>query len=73
MYLCLSGDPRINIHPEMAVVTISLLRLHNYICDELNGLNPNWDDERIYQEARRMLIAMHQHITYNELVPIILG
>lgn len=57
----------------MVVATTLLLRLHNYLCDELNCLNPEWDDERIYQEARRILIAMHQHITYNELVPIILG
>ncbi|XP_060871134.1 peroxidase-like isoform X1 [Metopolophium dirhodum] len=69
----LSGDPRTNITPDTVVATTSLMRLHNYLCDELSCLNPNWDDERIYQEARRILIAMHQHITYNELVPIILG
>jgi len=61
------------MQPEMTVVITSLLRLHNYLCDELSSLNTNWDDERLYQEARRILIAMHQHITYNELVPIILG
>ncbi|XP_022170134.1 peroxidase-like isoform X2 [Myzus persicae] len=69
----LSVDPTINGAPQMAVVITSLLRLHNYLCDELIYLNPNWDDERIYQEARRILIAMHQHITYNEFVPILLG
>ncbi|CAI6350006.1 unnamed protein product [Macrosiphum euphorbiae] len=69
----LAGDPGINIQPEMTVVTTSLLRLHNYLCDDLSRLNPSWDDERIYQEARRILIAIHQHITYNELVPIIVG
>uniref|UniRef100_A0A2S2NAX9 Peroxidase n=1 Tax=Schizaphis graminum TaxID=13262 RepID=A0A2S2NAX9_SCHGA len=68
-----TGDPRVNIQPDMAVVTIVLMRLHNYLCDELKSLNPNWNDERIYQEARRLLIAMHQHVTYNELVPVILG
>jgi len=73
MYLCLLGDPRVNIQPDMSVVTILLMRLHNYLCDELKRLNPKWDDERIYQEARRLLIAMHQHVTYNELVPVILG
>jgi len=57
----------------MVVVTIALMRLHNYLCEELGTLNPNWKDEQIYQEARRILIAMHQHITYNELLPIILG
>lgn len=73
MYLCLLGDSRVNIQPDMSVVTILLMGLYNYSCDELKILNPKWDDKRIYQVARRLLIAMHQHIRYNELVSVILG
>lgn len=57
----------------MAVQTISLLRLHNILCDELITINPSWNDERLYQEARRILIGMYQHVTYNEFVPILVG
>jgi peroxidase len=57
----------------MSVQTISMLRLHNTLCDQLKIINPTWNDERIYQEARRLLIAMYQHVTYNEFVPILLG
>lgn len=57
----------------MAVATIFLLRLHNYLCNELVELNPQWDDERFYQETKRLLIAMYQHVTYNEFVPILVG
>ncbi|XP_050538281.1 peroxidase-like isoform X5 [Daktulosphaira vitifoliae] len=68
-----AGDTRVNQQPGIAVSTITLLRLHNFLCEELNTINPQWDDERLYQESRKMLIGMYQHVTYNEFVPIILG
>lgn len=71
--LFIKGDIRVNQHPGIAVQTTSLLRLHNLLCDEFKTINPWWDDQRLYQESRRLLIAMYQHVTYNEFVPILVG
>lgn len=48
-------------------------RLHNIIAGELKTLNPKWDDERIFQEARRLNIAIHQSNVYTEWFPVFVG
>jgi peroxidase len=67
------GDTRPNQTPNLAVTHTIFIRQHNKLVTELAYLNPTWEDERLYQVARRILIAQMQHITYNEWLPIIIG
>ena len=49
------------------------MREHNRVATAMHRLNPQWDDETIFQEARRIVIAEYQHIIYKEWLPQVLG
>lgn len=68
-----SGDSRANENLFLTTMHLIWARHHNYIASELEKLNPHWNDERIFQEAKRIVTAQLQHITYNEFLPVILG
>nr|XP_050852111.1 uncharacterized protein LOC127064706 isoform X1 [Vespula vulgaris]XP_050852112.1 uncharacterized protein LOC127064706 isoform X1 [Vespula vulgaris] len=72
-YCFLAGDPRANENLHLTTMHLIWARQHNKIADGLAKVNPTWSDEKIYQEARRIIGAQLQHITYEEFVPIILG
>ncbi|XP_047486110.1 peroxidase-like isoform X2 [Penaeus chinensis] len=68
-----AGDRRINEQPLLVLLHVVWSRYHNYLAKGLKGLNPHWDDEKLFQEARRILSALLQHVTYNEYVSVIFG
>ena len=67
------GDVRANEHVALIVMHTIWLREHNRIVRELAELNPCWDDERLYQEGRKIVGAMMQVITYDEFLPLLFG
>lgn len=68
-----AGDPRVNEQLLLTSLHTVMVRQHNTLALELKDLNPSWEDEQLFQEARRILVAQLQHITYQEYVPSVLG
>ncbi|XP_054711455.1 peroxidase-like [Uloborus diversus] len=68
-----AGDMRVNEQVELTAIHAIFMREHNRVALQLGALNPQWDDERLFQEARRIVIAELQHLTYNEFLPALLG
>lgn len=68
-----SGDSRVNQNTQLTCLHVVLLREHNRLAKELKTVNPHWNDEELFQEARAILIAQYQHIIYKEWLPIVLG
>lgn len=48
------------------------VREHNRIAKELKLINQEWNEEKLFYETRKIVAALHQHITYNEYLPEIL-
>jgi len=69
----LSGDSRTNQHPALTALHVLMVRRHNQHALALSLRHPDWSDELIFQEARRILIAEFQMITYAEYLPIVFG
>lgn len=49
------------------------IRLHNQFASSLSKINPQWPDDIIYYETRRIVSAIIQHITYEEFLPLLIG
>ncbi|XP_049837219.1 dual oxidase-like [Schistocerca gregaria] len=67
------GNPRGNENPFLLTFGILWFRWHNKLARELHELNPEWTDEKVYNEARKWVIATQQHITVNTWLPQLLG
>ncbi|MCA9118542.1 MAG: carboxypeptidase regulatory-like domain-containing protein [Planctomycetaceae bacterium] len=69
----IAGDIRANENLELTSMQTLFVREHNYWADKIGGENPDLSDEEIFQQARAIVIAEIQAITFNEFLPSLLG
>lgn len=67
------GDSRGDVHPAFTMVLTALLRNHNSLASRLQALHPDWDDEKLFQEARKINVALFQHVVYGQWMDALLG
>lgn len=68
-----AGDVRANEQVVLTALHVLFVREHNRLCSEFKKSHPNWNDERLYQTARRWVGAEIEAITFNEFLPALMG
>ena len=68
-----AGDVRANENIELTALQTLWVREHNYWAAKILAANPTSTDEQVFQQARMIVIAEIQSITYNEWLPALLG
>ncbi|XP_069742281.1 thyroid peroxidase isoform X2 [Narcine bancroftii] len=69
----LAGESRANEVLTLASMHTLWLREHNRLAKTLHKINPHWNSETIYHEARKIIGALHQIITMRDYIPKIFG
>ncbi|KAG7313233.1 hypothetical protein JYU34_000332 [Plutella xylostella] len=68
-----AGDIRANEQIGLAAMHTIFVREHNRIASILKTLNPEWHGNKTYQQARSIVGAQMQFITYEQWLPLVIG
>jgi prostaglandin-endoperoxide synthase 2 len=62
------GGDRVNSTPQVAMMNTLWLREHNRLAAMLETYHPAWDDERVFETARNILIVMFIKIVVEDYI-----
>ncbi|XP_014852825.1 PREDICTED: thyroid peroxidase isoform X3 [Poecilia mexicana] len=68
-----AGEARVNEGLPLIVLHTLWLREHNRLADTLKLINQHWSPEAVFQEARKIVGALHQIITMRDYIPKVIG
>ena len=69
----LAGEYRTSENLDLVSMHTLFNREHNRIALQLSRINPKWSDDKLYNETRRIVVALYQHIVFNDWLPVITG
>ncbi|XP_028273018.1 eosinophil peroxidase [Parambassis ranga] len=69
----IAGDVRVDENIALTSIHTLFVREHNRVIRRLKTLNPQWDSETLYQEARKILGAYTQLFVFRDYLPHIVG
>ncbi|KAE8285127.1 Eosinophil peroxidase [Larimichthys crocea] len=69
----IAGDVRVDENIALTSIHTLFMREHNRLARALNRINPHWDSETLYQEARKIMGAYTQVFVFRDYLPHILG
>jgi hypothetical protein len=71
--LFLAGDVRANENAALCAMQTLWVREHNRVARRISAGKPSLSDEQVFQQAKSIVVAELQAITYNEFLPALLG
>jgi peroxidase len=69
----MAGEPRVNENLGLVGLHTLFMREHNRIAEQLQLINPTWNDERLYFETRKIVLGIYQNIVFGEWLPAVIG
>ena len=67
------GEERTNENMGLVGLETLFMREHNRIATELSRVNPQWNDQKLFDETRRIIIGIYQNIIYRQYLPTLIG
>ncbi|KAM9841489.1 eosinophil peroxidase [Aulostomus maculatus] len=69
----IAGDVRVDENIALTSIHTLFMREHNRLARQLKRINPQWDSETLYQEARKITGAYTQVFVFRDYLPHIVG
>ncbi|KAK5900867.1 hypothetical protein CgunFtcFv8_025790 [Champsocephalus gunnari] len=69
----IAGDVRVDENIALTSIHTLFMREHNRLARQLKTINPQWDSETLYQEARKIMGAYTQLFVFRDYLPHIVG